>query len=123
MGGSSCLVITPDSKTVVGGSSISLDETNTKHIIAIWDLQSGKRLRTLEGHSNKVNSVALTADGNTIVSGSADRTVKVWDFHSGDLLCTLEGHSDEVNSVAVTRDSKNIVSSSNDCTVRIWGIK
>ena len=30
-------------------------------------------------HSNQVTSVAFSPDGKTIVSGSADKTIKVWD--------------------------------------------
>ena len=35
-------------------------------------------LRTLKGHTDIVNSVALSADGQTLVSGSDDKTIKVW---------------------------------------------
>ena len=30
-------------------------------------------------HSSFVRSVAFSPDGNTIVSGSSDKTIKVWD--------------------------------------------
>src|SRR2546421_12713425 len=49
-------------------------------------------LQTLEGHSDSVWSVAFSNDGQKIVSGSGDRTVRVWDAESGSLLQTLEGH-------------------------------
>ncbi|NET12273.1 MAG: hypothetical protein F6K08_05125 [Okeania sp. SIO1H6] len=31
-------------------------------------------------HTKKVKSIAISADGQTMVSGSADNTVKIWDF-------------------------------------------
>ncbi|TPX67298.1 hypothetical protein CcCBS67573_g07548, partial [Chytriomyces confervae] len=74
----------------------------------------------LSGHSGTVNSVAVTRDGKTIVSGSYDNTVKVWDTESGECTSTLEGHSFIVNSVAVTPDGKTIVSGSWDNTVKVW---
>ena len=40
-----------------------------------------------------VTAVALTPDGNTAVSGSADNTLRVWDVATGELLHTLEGHT------------------------------
>ena len=41
---------------------------------------------TLTGHSNWVSSVAYSPDGNHIVCGSKDRTVKIWNVHTGRLL-------------------------------------
>ena len=59
-------------------------------------------LQTLEGHSGCVNSVAFSPDGQKIVSGSDDKTVKVWDATTGSLLQTLNGHSDAVKSIATS---------------------
>src|SRR4028118_1947622 len=67
-------------------------------------------LRTLEGHSNSVNAVAVTADGKRALSGSKDNTLKVWDLTNGDEQFTLKGHSDLVNAVAVTADGKRAIS-------------
>jgi WD40 repeat protein len=36
-------------------------------------------VRTLAGHSGGVRSVAISADGKRVVSGSDDKTVKIWD--------------------------------------------
>ncbi len=35
-------------------------------------------LKTLEGHSWTVNSVAYSPDGTKIISGSNDNTIKIW---------------------------------------------
>ena len=43
-------------------------------------------LSTLEGHSDDVTSVALSKDGQRVMSGSYDNTVKIWDLFSGELL-------------------------------------
>ena len=48
-----------------------------------------KLVRTLEGHDDVVCSVAFDPAGQTLASGSADRTVKLWDVTSGKLLRTL----------------------------------
>ena len=43
-------------------------------------MPGGPMIRLLEGHTNSVDSVAITADGKRAVSGSKDHTVKVWDL-------------------------------------------
>src|ERR1039457_5598395 len=43
--------------------SASQDKT-----LKVWDLETGRALRTLEGHSNDVNAVAVTPDGKQAVS-------------------------------------------------------
>ena len=79
-----------------------------------------KLLKTLNGHSKTVNSVAYSPDGTKIISGSDDETIKIWDTNKGDHLQTLRGHADYVNSVAYSPDGTKIISGSLDKTVKIW---
>jgi hypothetical protein len=79
-------------------------------------------LRTLEGHTSWVESVSLTPDGRTAVSGSGDETVRVWDLRTGQCLRTLEGHIGGVWSVSLTPDGCTAVSGSGDKTVRVWDL-
>ena len=74
------MAVTPDGKQVV---SASKDKT-----LKVWDLETGRVLRTLEGHSDYVMGVALTPDGKRAVS-AGDRTLKVWDLDSGLLMVTF----------------------------------
>ena len=85
------------------------------------DVSKFKCLKTLEGHSYGVLSVAYSPDGTKIISGSGDETVKIWDANTGECLKTLEGHSVWVFSVAYSPDGTKIVSGSLDNTVKIWG--
>ena len=48
----------------------------------------------LLGHAGYVSSVALSADGSKVVSGSGDETVKIWSADSGEVLQTLSGEID-----------------------------
>ncbi|KAJ1559852.1 hypothetical protein HK405_009108, partial [Cladochytrium tenue] len=74
----------------------------------------------LEGHTHQVTSVAVSPDGQWIISGSADRTTRVWDASSGAQQFVLQGHTAVVNTVAFSPDSQRIVSGSGDGTVRVW---
>ncbi|KAG7424474.1 Vegetative incompatibility protein HET-E-1 [Fusarium oxysporum f. sp. raphani] len=77
-------------------------------------------LQTLEGHGNWVSSVAFSADGQRLASGSEDKTVKIWDTATGACVQMLEGHGDLVSSVAFSADGQRLASGSGDKTVKIW---
>ena len=62
--------------------------------VRLWDLETGRCLRVLEGHTDAVVSVAWSADPRRALSGSNDKTVRLWDVETGRCLRVLEGHTD-----------------------------
>jgi len=54
----------------------------TMNRIHLWDLDSGVVSCELAGHTGSVAALACTKDGNTLVSGSYDTTVRIWDLSS-----------------------------------------
>ncbi len=79
-------------------------------------------VHTLLGHSNAVTSVAFSPDGNTLASGSQDKTIEVWKLDVGKRWYTLTGHSDWVTCIAFSRDGRTLASSSRDKTIHIWDL-
>ncbi|KAK7219801.1 hypothetical protein V2G26_007804 [Clonostachys chloroleuca] len=77
-------------------------------------------LQTLEGHDDWVMSVAFSADGQRVASGSRDKTVKIWDTAMGACVQTPKGHGASVNSVVFSADGQRLASGSSDETVKIW---
>ncbi|MCK1385678.1 hypothetical protein IVB31_15600 [Bradyrhizobium sp. 21] len=66
-----------------------------------------------------MNAAAYSPDGQTIVSGGKDDTVKIWDAATGQELRTLRGHSDAVLSVAFSPNGRIVASGSRDGAVSI----
>ncbi len=77
---------------------------------------------TLTGHTGYVRSVALSADGQTLVSGSSDHTIKVWNVSTGQEVRTLTGHTGPVWSIALSADGQTLVSGSDDKTIKVWNM-
>jgi WD40 repeat protein/tRNA A-37 threonylcarbamoyl transferase component Bud32 len=90
--------------------------------VVLWDVESGRKLRSLDGHAEFVNSVAFSPDGRRALSGSWDRTVRLWDIGSGTELRCFKGHTGVVRRVACSPDGRHAVSGSEDGTVRLWDL-
>ncbi|MEH1816690.1 MAG: caspase family protein [Nostoc sp.] len=75
------------------------------------------------GHEDWVNSVAINSDGQMIVSGGRDGTVRLWNLQGQSLAEPFRGHEDWVNSVAISSDGQTIVSGGRDGTVRLWNLQ
>ena len=98
---------------------------SARNDIKILDFSTGKLLHTLEGHTGDIYSVSYSPNGNYVVSGSWDKTVRIWNANSGECVNTLEGHTKSVSSVSYSPDGKYIATGSweyngDDKTVRIW---
>ncbi|MGB8686247.1 MAG: CHAT domain-containing protein, partial [Microcoleus sp.] len=103
-----------DGKTLASGS---YDKT-----IKLWDVTTGKAIRTLLGHSDVVSSVSFSTDGKTLASGSGDKTIKLWDVTTGKAIRTLQGHSKMVQDVSFSPDGKTLASGSYDNTIKLWDV-
>ncbi|OKH31132.1 hypothetical protein FACHB389_22155 [Nostoc calcicola FACHB-389] len=71
-------------------------------------------------HENDVSCVAISADGQTVVSSGTHGTVRLWNRQGLPLAEPFRGHEGYVKSVAISADGQTIVSSGTDGTVRLW---
>ncbi|XP_063216584.1 phospholipase A-2-activating protein [Bacillus rossius redtenbacheri] len=85
----------------------------------LWKSDGGQDpLAVLAEHQAAIWAVVQLEDSRTIVTGSADKSIKVWK-HTGKCLRTLAGHTDCVRGLAAVT-SKEFLSCANDATVRYW---
>ena len=98
-------------ETLENPTATNLEVQNSAQCIAI-----------LEGHQEGIAAVAITPDGQTVVSGSDDNTLKVWDLATGHCRATFEGHTDTTDGIAITPDGQTVVSGSWDKTLKVWDL-
>lgn len=96
---------------------------SSDHVIRIWNINTGKFIQNIKGHSQKVYSAVYSADGKCIVSASADSTIRIWDATTGLETRRLLGHTGSVYSAVFSPDGNRIVSVSEDKTARIWDVQ
>ncbi|AFY33073.1 serine/threonine-protein kinase [Calothrix sp. PCC 7507] len=74
------------------------------------------------GFSAEINSLAISPDGNTLVSGDDDKIIRLWDLNTKKCFASLAGHSQAVKSVAFSPDGQILATASDDQTVKLWDV-
>ena len=87
--------------------------------ITIWNTETGRNTGRLEGHTGRVTSLALSADGQRLLSGGSDNLALVWDLEN-ETPRRLTGHRDEVTAVFLSPDGKYAVTAGYDGALRLW---
>jgi WD40 repeat protein len=100
-----------------------LVSAGTDGTIAIWDVQSGRRLMTIGGHGRSVQAVAALSEAGLLVSGDDAGLIRLWDTATGACYRVLEGHQSGVTSLAISPCGRRLVSASWDNTVRVWDLE
>ncbi|MGH9192870.1 MAG: BTAD domain-containing putative transcriptional regulator [Acidimicrobiales bacterium] len=89
---------------------------------AVWDVRSGERVASLEGHEGAVGDAVFSPDGSTIATAGNDGTVRLWDAETGSQSLVLRGHGTAVGTVRFSPDGAKLASVSGDGTARIWAL-
>ena len=105
------LAVSPDGKWLATGD----DEGR----IRLWNMDTGKSVKRLSGHTGAVNNLQFSPDNRRLASGSADKSIRVWDVARGSPLFRAQTTA-EVNAVAWIAGGDQILSGGADELVHLW---
>ncbi|TPX55307.1 hypothetical protein PhCBS80983_g05424 [Powellomyces hirtus] len=86
----------------------------------IQDVAPNTCFRTLYGHTDSVECLDFDMPFGTLVTGSADKSVRVWDLSSHKCAALLQGHTGWVRAVQIK--GQTLMSGSGDHTIRQWDL-
>lgn len=117
----------PDGTLIAAASGpLRLPEDNRaiETVVRVWDRVTGAGVALLTGHTNTIDSVRWSPDGQHLLTASWDGTIRLWDVRRGrKVLNIYEGHTDQVYMVRWSADGKQFLSASRDKTIRLWDVE
>jgi RNA polymerase sigma factor (sigma-70 family) len=105
------LAFSPDGRTLASAAQHAP--------VRIWDVTTGREVRSLPGDRFGALSLAFSPDGRTLLSGEAGGMVRCWETATGKELRHFQAHGDWVSGLAFAPDGRTLVTSG-DSTIRLW---
>jgi WD40 repeat protein len=121
-------------RIVIGTSNVDLDAISRKEkkladvepVLRVVDLSDESIVAELSGHSNRINSVDCTLNGEFIVSGGEDSEVRVWKQVSREryeLHKRFNAHSAKITSVAISPTQSVFATCGGDAMIKLWELE
>ena len=79
-------MFSPDGRYLFSGSN--------DYDVKLWDVSTGRLIRTFRGHKGAIETMALSPDGRILATGSYDEKAKLLDVETGRLLWSSPSHND-----------------------------
>lgn len=116
----SALACSPDGKLLASAG----DRREHDRAIKLWRSLNFRTPKILAGHG-KVGGALTTClqfnkEGNQLISGGGDRTIRIWDVETGDLLLTLTGHASMLSDLALNMSKQLLASAAYDKCIKLW---
>lgn len=89
-------------------------------VARIVETATWKRVQTMRGHRDLITALAFADDGDVLITGSADRSIRSWDIVTGKEIAVFAGHNNSITSLARSPETQRLATSDADGEVRIW---
>ncbi|GHN00173.1 hypothetical protein WSM22_16620 [Cytophagales bacterium WSM2-2] len=106
------VAVSADSNYVVTGSR----DKSAK----LWDLNTGREVRSFLGHDFTVSTVDISRDGKYLLTGSNDETVRLWEMETGKEIFSVNPVKEQIKHVAISPDMKFFVTAALRHNVHVY---
>lgn len=112
------LLFSPDGRYLFSGSR--------DYEVKLWDVKSGRWLRTFRGHKAGITALSLSRDGKILATGSYDEKAKLWDVEKGRLIWTSPSHRSYVSEIYFSPDGERFITmtgsdnTGDENEIRMW---
>src|SRR5882672_3426273 len=86
----------------------------------LWELSSGREVRSFLGHDFSVTSVDISRDGKYLLTGSNDESVRLWEMETGKEIFSLNPVKERITHVAISPDMKFFVTAALRYDVQVY---
>ena len=94
--------------------------------IELWQIDTGKRIGILKGHTDTITCLTTSFDGRILISGSQDKSIKFWNLATQKIIRTFGGHFDghlgKVTALALSSNNQTLISCGADNSLKIWNM-
>jgi len=90
--------------------------------VVLWDIATGKRLRTFKPGAGPVRTLAISPNSQLLAFPSGENGILLWDVAANKEYARLPGHSAAINALAFSPDGKRLVSAGEDKIVVLWDV-
>ncbi len=98
--------------------------TTNRNKAQVWKIDSKKPSlqHTLEGHTNRLASLAVAKGSNYGLTGGEDGRLILWDLNEGRAISFFKEHFGVVSSANFFGNGQKALSGSSDTSIRLWGL-
>src|SRR5258706_3440148 len=109
------VAVSPDSNYVATGSR----DKSAK----LWELSTGREVRSFLGHEASVNGLDFSRDGKFLITSSGDKTARIWEVETGKEIYSTGLEEDYVTDVTFSPDNRFFVVCGYSDTARVIDFK
>ncbi|MFB8792114.1 MAG: WD40 repeat domain-containing protein [Potamolinea sp.] len=110
------VAISPDGQFLVS-DSFNVNEQK----VQLWDLKTGRLIRTFPGYSKAAFSNTATPNTQTLIVSSKDKKIQLWNLKTGQLIRTLSTPNN-ITSITISEQGQ-ILASAEENKIHLWNLK